>query len=308
MADLYQSLLLMFVLCCTAIIVGATAADRFSPRRSRQVQLLLTALMMAYMLWLWDRPLMAQLLPASGVIVLGNWLPVFGCCFAGFCLKTRSILPWRRVLMSTAIISLGAYSLVRPLLGQPPRCYPQYLSGVVQFQTDDGSCSAASAASVLRMCGIQTSESEMAQLCLTRRGTHWMGVFRGLKLKLAGTPWDVVAEDFRPARHLAESQAIPGVLSLTFVSAGGPGFTASGFVGVTGHSVVTIRSTADRQLKVFDPSPEYAFETWNQEFLKDIRSGVLLRIVPRHEALSEPTTGHTLLVDVESVERGLALR
>ena len=31
----------------------------------------------------------------------------------------------------------------------------------------------------------------MAELCLTRHGTSWQGLYRGLKLKTAGTDWDV---------------------------------------------------------------------------------------------------------------------
>ena len=39
----------------------------------------------------------------------------------------------------------------------------------------------------------QSTEQEMAELCLTRHGTSWQGLYRGLKLKTAGTGWDVAS-------------------------------------------------------------------------------------------------------------------
>src|SRR5260221_7046371 len=38
--------------------------------------------------------------------------------------------------------------------------------------------------------GISATEQEMADLCITRRGTYWQGLYRGLKLKTAGTLWE----------------------------------------------------------------------------------------------------------------------
>ncbi len=50
------------------------------------------------------------------------------------------------------------------------------------MQTTDATCSAASAATLLTYHGVGTSEQEMANLCLTRGGTTWKGLYRGLKL------------------------------------------------------------------------------------------------------------------------------
>ena len=44
----------------------------------------------------------------------------------------------------------------------------------------------------MREHGIQASEQEMVELCLTRAdGTPALGLYRGLKLKTRGTPWNV---------------------------------------------------------------------------------------------------------------------
>jgi hypothetical protein len=41
------------------------------------------------------------------------------------------------------------------------------------------------------MHGIPATEQEMSQLCVTRSGTMWQGIYRGLKLKTRETQYDV---------------------------------------------------------------------------------------------------------------------
>jgi hypothetical protein len=282
MADLYSSLIFMGLLSAAAVVAGSQAAGTGSPRVVIGSQAVAAVLMLVYMSCLWERPLLAQLLPFSSTIVLGNWLPVLGCFCSGICLRTLSIRLWRRVLLSSLLCGLAGYSLVSPLLGESPMCFTLKPTGALHFQTSDNSCSAAAAASLLRMHGIRAKEAEMVELCLTREGgTRWLGVFRGLKLKTAETEWDVVVEDFCSTRHLAEHRIMPGVLSLTFHSRSGSQHTATGESPSTGHSVVSLESFGDGSLNVFDPSPEFGFETWHAGFLNDVRSGVLLRLVRR---------------------------
>ncbi|TXT34003.1 MAG: hypothetical protein FD138_1754 [Planctomycetota bacterium] len=52
----------------------------------------------------------------------------------------------------------------------------------------------------------------MAELCLTRRGTNWMGLYRGLKKKTAGTDWDV--EVFTGSADELQSLGSPAILSV----------------------------------------------------------------------------------------------
>ena len=58
-------------------------------------------------------------------------------------------------------------------------------------QTTPYTCTPACAATVLKMHGIPATEQELAELCLTRRGTTWQGLYRGLKRKTANTPYEV---------------------------------------------------------------------------------------------------------------------
>jgi len=286
MTDLYLSLCAMAVLCTAAAVVGARIARRGERRLLVRFQGLLCLLLILYMSFLWDRPLLTWLVPCSAVIILGNWLPVIGCGFVGVCLKTESIRLWRRLVLSTVTCGLAGYSLVHPLLGKPPRAMPLSPGSTFQFQTDDHTCSAAAAASLLRLHGIPATESEMVRLCLTREGTRWQGVYRGLKIKLRGTSWDVVAEEFSPSPERRSSQPMLGVLSLTFASRSGSQALASGWTGAAGHSVVALQHLPEYSLWVFDPSPEFGLETWDHAFLCRIRSGVLLRLVPRGTAIT----------------------
>ena len=94
-----------------------------------------------------------------------------------------------------------------PLLGRTPACSERWDELGTCLQTTDYTCSPACAATLLKKYGIAATEQEMAELCLTRRGTSWQGLYRGLKLKTAGTDWDVAglpaAPDEPPERAAA---------------------------------------------------------------------------------------------------------
>lgn len=290
MADLYFSICLMMMLCGIALAVGARVAGTSSRRRLLICELAVGGLMLSYMLFLWDRPVLSRLLPFSSVIILGNWLPVPACFFVGVCMQTTAIHWCRRAGLTMITCGLCAYSLIRPTLGDPPRCFNLQPGLAIQYQTTDATCSAASAANLLRLYGIETSEYEMARLCLTRSGTHWQGLYRGLKLKLQDTPWDVVAQEFEIPSGLQmpvnESSPItysqtPAVLSLSFSNRGGSQSVATGFGEGSGHSVLLLEVATDGAITVFDPSPEYGFEYWPQPTAFGISRAVAFRIVSR---------------------------
>lgn len=283
MADLYLSLTVMLLLCAAAGVLGTQVVRRTARTMQVGIQLLAGAGLILYMTCLWDRPQLTRWVPSSGAIILGNWLPVLACFFTGICVRTPTIRLRRRLVMAVSVCALAGYSLGRPLLGEPPRCIALRPGMALQVQTSEGTCSAAAAASLLRLHGIAATEGEMARLCLTRSGTHWLGVYRGLKLKVAGTGWDVVAEEFDPLSDSLMCEFRPGVLSLAFSSRSGSQTLAAGFSGQAGHSVVMLETTCDGGLEVFDPSPEFGFESWDRDFLKDIHSAILLRLVPRDE-------------------------
>lgn len=281
MFDLILSISGMIILCVLAGIAGARIQQK-AGRTALLTALFFSAVAMAgYMSWIWDRPLLIQILPFANAIILGNWLPVVGGFLVGVCIHTERIVRIRRILLGSTLSVLCTYSLVSPLLGSAPECGPPDVSGrILEYQTTRQTCSAACAAGLLRLHGIDASEEELAGLCLTRRGTHWLGVFRGLKIKTAGTEWDVVVEEVSP-QHLTKISTPAGVLALTFAERSAEHCQESGFATSIGHTVVCLGTSQWGTLEVFDPSPDYGFESWNDRILADVETGILLRLVSR---------------------------
>ena len=282
MVDLYLSLGVMLTLCGLASFAGAGLQKRAARATVVCAEVLVCLAAVAYLHWLWDRPSLSRLLPFSSTIILGNWLPIVGSFFLGVCLKTERITLLRRILLAIVMVAISGYSLAKPMLGRPPACVPVMYDRTFDFQTTDNTCSAACAASLLRLHGVSASEKELARLCLTRRGTHWLGVYRGLKLKTEGTKWDVVAEEVSP-EDLLSGKLGHGILALSFhvAESGITGDLAWVFESDVGHSVLVLKSHSPASLDVFDPAPDYGFETWNEDVLANVRQGILLRLVQR---------------------------
>jgi len=106
-----------------------------------------------------------------------------------------------------------------------------------------------------------------------------MGVYRGLKLKTAGTEWDVRVERFT-GDDLAVLKSMPAVLSLNLDTSDMPAHIDHGFHAEVGHSVVSLGSPGEDLLTIFDPSPDFGLEVWGRPLLKHVTSGVVLRLVP----------------------------
>lgn len=282
MVDLYLSLGIMISLCGLACFAGAMLQKRAGGVAVFGTELLVCLATAAYLQYLWDRPLLSRLLPFSSTVILGNWLPVAGSFFLGVYLKTERITALRRLVLATVMVGISGYSLAKPMLGHPPSCVPSLNNSTLDFQTTNQTCSAACAASLLRMHGISANEDELARMCLTRSGTHWLGVYRGLKLKTANTKWDVVAEEVNP-KDLFGSNSKFGILAMSFQAPGEDQVVDPewGFESNVGHTVLVLQSRAKNSLDVFDPSPEYGHETWSTEVVASVKQSILLRLVPR---------------------------
>src|SRR5262249_5213226 len=166
----------------------------------------------AYVAFLYNDVLIAKLLPFSNLIVVGNWIPPLTGLLAGLAWsliprparptapatsttqphagESSRIVLARRLAVVVSLQTLGWLTVLRPLWGVAPRCRDRW-DGTFCVQTTDLTCTAACAATLLNAHGIRATEQEMAELCLTREGTQWQGLYRALKLKTAGTPWDV---------------------------------------------------------------------------------------------------------------------
>lgn len=282
MADIYWGLAVVGVVSGGMFWLG----KRLSAKRSKRASTLLAAFpvigMVVYVLWLRDNFALARWLPVSNLIVVSNLFPPAVAMLAGIAWTHCPFPRLRRKLFTTAALGLiGGYAVIEPLLGRPPECADEWNQGVC-LQTSDKSCSAACAATLLRAHGIKATEAEMAELCFTRDGTTWMGLYHGLKVKAAGTPWDV--ELFEGDIHLLnELGSRPAILIVGLdrhANRDSPYVQEWGWTPGVSHSVLFygFRRRGSRAM-IGDPS--FGRELWTRGDLLTLWHGRGVRLVPR---------------------------
>jgi hypothetical protein len=282
-----------------ALLIGGLAAAAFccfyylSARLSSLVSRLLAAVIVAtlvyYVFEIWYDVRVARWLPASNLILIGNWLPVLAAALAALVWRETEIHQLRRSLWAGGLAMAAGFSFLYPLLGATPRCQDRWDKLGTCLQTTPETCSPAAAATLLRHYGVEATEQEMAQLCLTRNGTSWQGLFRGLKLKTADTPYDV--EVVRcTADGLPDLADRPLILSvgLSRGSRADSDFTREfGWQPGVNHSVVLLRFDANSNALIADPSLEMCREYWSPEMLKTLWRGYAFRLVERAQRDSD---------------------
>jgi hypothetical protein len=185
MADIWVGLAIM------TLLDVALAALALKLRVGRRALLALAAgtvvAIILFVIFLFDNLRLALLLPFSNLVVVGNWMPPLACFLAGLAWRLTPRPAWRRRLIVIALVGICFWKSYGWFLEAPPETEDNWDEGVC-LQTSQYTCSAASAATILRYCGVRTSETEMARLCLTRRwGTSSWGLYRGMKLKACNT-------------------------------------------------------------------------------------------------------------------------
>ena len=280
-------------LICGFAVVAALAAGLFvsTLRITRPFQgstlNLLAILAVCSLGWyiqnVWYDVRLASWLPISSLIVVGNWLPLFAAVLAAIAWRSAAASPVRQVMLTGAMLATGSYALAYPMLGSAPPCGNHWDKMGTCLQTTKLTCSAACAATLLKRHGIEASEQEMAELCLTRQGTSWQGLYRGLKLKTAGTPWDVEIVRCRPD-DLAHHASGPMILSVGLEAGerADTDFTREfGWVPGVNHSVVLTGFTKSGMAVIADPSIEMSREHWDRPMLATLWRGYAIRLVPR---------------------------
>lgn len=241
-----------------------------------------------YTQYVWGQLWIVQWIPLPSVIVLSNWFPLLLALLAGAVWSNLSRESYVRAIPIMLLIVIGAsYSVMRFIPTTPPECGDEwespYRPGVppVCIQTTDFTCSAAAAATVLVTYDIPTSEQEMAELCLTRSGTTWLGLYHGLSEKLMGT--DLQVEFFEcDVSELYELQSQGPMLLCCELSQEAaealPQYKdAGGWRPGVAHSVVYLGGDR-RQHLIGDPSRGY--EIWSAQDLGLLWTGQGLRVVP----------------------------
>ena len=280
LSDLTSAIFCILAVSAGCFQLGRRCGRSASLSRRMASQLVAMLGMLAYMLFLWNRPRLTTLLPSSDLIILGNWLPCWAAFFVGVYLTSPGSGRARKSALSVLTLLLATYSTIAPVIGQPPECGISDSSETLTYQTSPYTCSAACATSLLRLYGIEATEKELTELCLTREGTHWMGVYRGLKLKTANSEWTVVAEEYSEAA-INRNVHTPSILALNLDVSAFAEHVDHGFQSDTGHSVVCLGNDGRAGVAVFDPSPDYGSEYWTDSIFRCVRGGVILRLVAR---------------------------
>jgi hypothetical protein len=284
MNDIYLGIAIILGGAALLIFAGIRLNARLSKHVALATVVLIMAALAAYVYFLRESALLGRLLPFSNLIVIGNWLPLFGGLLAGVVFNRIPGGRVRRWFYVTLLMLACTYTLIAPLLGSRPLGSDYWTRDRIAIQTSDSSCSAACAATLLNTIGIRTSESEMIDLCLTRNnGTMWYGLYRGLKLKTAGTGYDV--ELIKGKVDDLKNGTLQGPLILSVRLDLKPGIDERyqkkwGWMPGVAHSVVFFRFLGDGKLaEMGDPS--VGRERWGVEAIETLWHGDAMRLVKR---------------------------
>jgi hypothetical protein len=242
---------------------------------------LVVLLIFAYIRYLWYHPRLATILPFSNLVIVGNWFPVVAGALGGLAWRRIPGKYWRKSFFIGGLSFASIYSVVWPLLGETPSCMNIWKNQIC-VQTTAKTCTPACAATLLRKHGIYTTEREMADLCLTRSGTTWQGLYRGLKIKTAGTPWDVEVLDCDASR-IMEMYKQPMIVSVGLPSKSSDRIAMNewGWKPGIGHSVVYMGDVYAGRIMVADPTPNVGMEDWSVDEFQYLYRGTAMRLVKR---------------------------
>ena len=289
MSDLYLAIVAMTILGIASFLISRRLASGLARDRCNLLALITVLCICGYIRWLWDDMRLVRLLPVPNLVILGNWfLPLLGI-LAGLAWERISESRWRRWTNTVLLFACGMYATVQPVLGKSPVCDSRW-SGPYCMQTTRATCSAAAAATLLNLHQIESNEQEMADLCLTREGTTWKGLYRGLAIKTAGSAWRVDVID--DAADALPSEGQPPVIlcaKLPVNLADDPELshykTEWGWIPGTSHSVVVLQPVRNGQFLVHDPS--IGIEVWSQADINMLVHGKGLRLTPLHGGVQE---------------------
>ncbi len=191
MWDLAIAAFVLATLSSATLLAGWLVAGRWSWQSMAGLTAVVLASLLVFVFRFHGTWQMARVVPFSGALILGNWIPIGGAFLAGVMLRQPNSPPWRRGMLAGMILLVSAYSVVCCFQGGLPIDPPgPALSWTHQSQAS--SCGPCCAAILLRYNGIDVTEKEILRLCLTSyRGCPALGLYRGLKLKTVGTQWDV---------------------------------------------------------------------------------------------------------------------
>jgi len=288
MWDIIAGIGIILVLSVILLWVGAAAVERLSKTASACLAWAGVAFVLWFAIAVHGTLRMAEFLPFSNVIVLGNWLPPAAAFLAGMISGQRAIPMWRRLAITTLILCLAWMTDFSCFIGPVPRGRDLWSANRVCLQTTPSSCSACCAVMLLKHRGIPADEQEMIGLCLTGPGgTPSLGLYRGLKSKTRHAGWDVevVRGSLEELLPLASTPAIL-LVRLDGTATASHAEATSWVRGARSeHAVVLYRFTEDGRAVIGDPAGASdaagGCYLWSVDDLRTRWGGEGLRLVPR---------------------------
>jgi hypothetical protein len=281
MQDLALATAVLAALSAIAFLVGLRVSSRWTKGRLIALCILALAALLVFVCRYHGTWQVARVLPISGAIVLGNWIPVGGAFFAGVMLAQKTSPPWRRCSLASLILLASGYSVACCFLGHLPVRHRLATQATVAEQSRRSSCGACCAAMMLQHHGIAATEEELVGLCLTSyRGCPALGLYRGLKLKTAGSPWDVevvtcTAEELLQARGPLLSRVLLPATSV--IDHGGECRTSRRHIE---HAVLMVGAQDADHIQIVDPAVgRDCRTTWDINRLRECWTGEALRVV-----------------------------
>ncbi len=278
MGDLAVGFLVISIVSLLACGLGVVAIRRVKGLLRTLLVATVVALVLAFAIKLQGRLVVAEWLPFSNVILIGNLTMVGSACLAGIVLGWPSLPIWRRTLFSAGMWVVGLTALLHQMPRNPPEPGNEWIDEVC-MQSNRASCSACAAATLLVHHDIPADEAEMMKLCLTgAEGTPSLGLYRGLKLKVAGTPYDVEAFHM-DIESLLDSTEVPAIL-LVMLELGAdvdPRYEQQwGWTPGLGHAVVYYGRSGPDRVMIGDPS--VGREKWTIDDLRVLWQGEGVRL------------------------------
>src|SRR5688572_5163918 len=126
MNDLLVGYVILAIAATGLFLLTSRLTRSLSPRDCNLGAVIVVGLLLAYIRTLWYDVRIAELLPFSNLIVLGNWLPLFAAVLAGFVWRQTRRAVVRRTYTTGLLATAGSLAALFPLLGSAPECGQQW--------------------------------------------------------------------------------------------------------------------------------------------------------------------------------------
>jgi hypothetical protein len=280
--DIYIATALVGAASLVTLLLGLRLGRRLGPRAATFACVLIVGLIVLHVRFVSGRLWVTRVVPASSAVVLGNALLPAVAALAGLAWRLVPGGVPRRLLVIGPLVGLCAYGAFAPAFPRASLELVDRWRDDVCLQTSPATCAPAASATLLRAHRIDTTESEMAWLCLTgMRGTSDLGLYRGLRVKTRGTPWAVTAfhTDVEGLRQLTG----PAILTVRLEAGADvdPRYEQLwGWTPGVSHTVVFFGFTDDGE-KVVIGDPGTGREHWSVRDLHVLWHGDGLRLAAR---------------------------